>query len=158
MKDNKNLNFQENSTYVLIEGKFPLTDYKDMFSESQKYHKFIEKDKINESNYTLNKLKKIIEENSELKKEIIELKITGFNNSCEEGKLGIYGSCNITVEKRFNNNFNKKNSIISKPTQNPPANTSLVELQENTNNKKILNAKKNLPKNEYVRPSNPLFW
>jgi hypothetical protein len=65
--------FPKDTEYTLTEGKFPLTDYKDMFSESGLYH-------------TLNNN--------------IEVKITGFDNSCQEGQINKYGSCKITVEKK----------------------------------------------------------
>jgi hypothetical protein len=66
--------FPKETTYELTDGKFPLTDYKDLFEESNTYH-------------TLNN--------------DIKIKITGFNNSCEEGKINNdkLGNCKITVEK-----------------------------------------------------------
>ena len=64
--------FPINTEYVLTDGKFPLTDYKDMFSNSGLYH-------------TLN--------------DNIKVKITGFDNSCQKGEINKYGSCNIIVEK-----------------------------------------------------------
>ena len=64
--------FPNGNIYELTEGKFPLSNYKDMFSESGLYH-------------TLN--------------EDIKVKITGFDNSCQEGKINKFGSCKITVEK-----------------------------------------------------------
>jgi hypothetical protein len=70
---NASTDFPINTEYVLTGGKFPLTDYKDMFSKSGLYH-------------TLN--------------DNIKVKITGFNNSCQEGQINKYGSCNITVEKK----------------------------------------------------------
>jgi hypothetical protein len=65
--------FPTDTEYVLTAGKFPLTDYNDLFIESNKYH-------------TLDKN--------------IEVKITGFDNSCQEGQINEYGSCKITVEKK----------------------------------------------------------
>jgi hypothetical protein len=69
---NASTHFPITTEYVLTDGKFPLTDYKDMFSKSGLYH-------------TLN--------------DAIKVKITGFDNSCQEGQINKYGSCNITVEK-----------------------------------------------------------
>ena len=69
---NASTDFPINTEYVLTDGKFPLTDYKDMFSKSGLYH-------------TLNNN--------------IKVKITGFDNSCQEGQINQYGSCKITVEK-----------------------------------------------------------
>ena len=65
-------NTKDELTYELTEGKFPLTDYTDMFSKSGLYH-------------TLNNN--------------IKVKITGFDISCYAGKINEYGSCKITVEK-----------------------------------------------------------
>ena len=56
----------------MTDGKFPLTDYKDEFSESGLYH-------------TLNGN--------------IKVKIIGFNGSCEEGDINKYGPCKIIVER-----------------------------------------------------------
>ena len=64
--------FPINTTYELTDGKFPLTDYKDLFKESNMYH-------------TLNN--------------DIKIKITGFDNSCQEGQINKFGKCHITVEK-----------------------------------------------------------
>ena len=65
--------FKINTEYQLTDGKFPLTDYKDEFSESGLYH-------------TLNGN--------------IKVKIIGFNGSCEEGDdFNKYGPCRIIVER-----------------------------------------------------------
>jgi len=64
--------FKINTEYQLTDGKFPLTDYKDEFSESGLYH-------------TLNGN--------------IKVKIVGFNGSCEEGDINKYGPCKIIVER-----------------------------------------------------------
>ena len=64
--------FKINTEYQLTDGKFPLTDYKDEFSESGLYH-------------TLNGN--------------IKVKIIGFNGSCEEGEINKYGPCKIIVER-----------------------------------------------------------
>jgi hypothetical protein len=64
--------FKINTEYELTDGKFPLTDYKDEFSESGLYH-------------TLNGN--------------IKVKIIGFNGSCEEGDINKYGPCKIIVER-----------------------------------------------------------
>lgn len=68
-----NTDFPKDTIYELTEGKFPLHNFKDMFSESGLYH-------------TLNG--------------DIKVKITGFDNSCQEGKINQFGSCKITVEKK----------------------------------------------------------
>ena len=65
--------FPTNTEYELTAGKFPLTDYKDLFNKSGLYH-------------TLNRN--------------IEVKIIRFDNSCLEGQINKYGSCKITVEKK----------------------------------------------------------
>ena len=64
--------FPIGTEYTLTAGKFPLTDYKDLFNESKSYH-------------TLNGN--------------IEVKIIGFTTFCQKGQIGKYGSCTITVEK-----------------------------------------------------------
>jgi hypothetical protein len=64
--------FPIDTTYELTDGKFPLTDYKDLFEKSNKYH-------------TLNN--------------DIKIKIIGFDNSCQEGQINKFGKCHITVEK-----------------------------------------------------------
>ena len=66
----------------MTDGKFPLTDYTDEFSESGLYH-------------TLNGN--------------IKVKIIGFKNSCEEGDLNKYGPCKIIVEKAFLGGRKKRN-------------------------------------------------
>lgn len=64
--------FKINTEYELTDGKFPLTDYTDAFSESGLYH-------------TLNGN--------------IKVKIISFNGSCEEGEINKYGPCRIIVER-----------------------------------------------------------
>jgi hypothetical protein len=64
--------FPIGTTYELTDGKFPLTDYKDLFEKSNMYH-------------TLNNA--------------IKIKIIGFDNSCQEGQINKFGNCHITVEK-----------------------------------------------------------
>jgi hypothetical protein len=78
--------FKKDNKYELTDGKFPLTDYTDNFSESGLYH-------------TLNGN--------------IKVKIDGFNGSCEEGDINKYGSCQIIVEKVFLGG-RKKRSLKSK--------------------------------------------
>jgi len=75
--------FPTNTQYKLTAGKFPLTDYKDLFSESGLYH--------------------TLDEN-------IEVKITRFDISCQEGQINKYGSCNITVEKKATTGGRKNKS------------------------------------------------
>ena len=62
----------DNKYYELTDGKFPLTDYTDAFSESGLYH--------------------TLDGN-------IKVKIVSFNGSCEEGEINKYGPCRIIVEK-----------------------------------------------------------
>ena len=62
----------DNKYYELTDGKFPLTDYTDAFSESGLYH-------------TLDRN--------------IKVKIISFNGSCEEGEINKYGPCRIIVER-----------------------------------------------------------
>ena len=62
--------FPKGTTYTLG-GKFPLNNYLDLYEKTNTPH-------------TLND---------------IPVKLTGFVNSCQEGKLGMYGACEITVEK-----------------------------------------------------------
>ena len=81
--DNK---FPKDKLYVLRDGKFPLTDYKDMFSKSNLYHRL-----------------DVIDNN-------IKVKITGFDNSCQEGQINKYGSCKITVEKEATTGGRKNKS------------------------------------------------
>ena len=70
--------FKKDNEYELTDGKFPLTDYKDEFSQSGLYH-------------TLNGN--------------IKVKIIGFNGSCEEGDdFNKYGPCRIIVEKANQSN------------------------------------------------------
>jgi len=64
--------FKINTEYQLTDGKFPLTDYTDAFSESGLYH-------------TLDRN--------------IKVKIISFNGSCEEGEINKYGPCRIIVER-----------------------------------------------------------
>ena len=67
----------DNKYYELTDGKFPLTDYTDAFSESGLYH-------------TLNGN--------------IKVKIIRFNGSCEEGEINKYGPCRIIVERANQSN------------------------------------------------------
>jgi|LakMenE18May11ns_1017448.scaffolds.fasta_scaffold9353094_2 hypothetical protein len=78
--------FKIGTEYELTDGKFPLTDYTDIFSESGLYH-------------TLNGN--------------IKVKIDAFNGSCEEGDINKYGSCQIIVEK-VNVGGRKKRNLKSK--------------------------------------------
>ena len=75
--------FPTDTEYELTAGKFPLTDYKDLFSQSELYH--------------------TLDEN-------IEVKITGFTNSCQEGHFNKYSSCEITVEKKATTGGRKNKS------------------------------------------------
>jgi hypothetical protein len=52
-------------------GKFPLNDYKDLFNKTGLPH-------------TLDS---------------VPVRLIGFNNSCQVGQVGKYGSCQIKVEK-----------------------------------------------------------
>jgi hypothetical protein len=74
--------FKKDNEYKLTDGKFPLTDYTDEFSESGLYH--------------------TLDGN-------IKVKIIGFKNSCEEGDLNKYGPCRIIVEKAFLGGRKKRN-------------------------------------------------
>jgi hypothetical protein len=74
--------FKKDNEYKLTDGKFPLTDYTDEFSESGLYH--------------------TLDGN-------IKVKIIGFKNSCEEGDLNKYGPCKIIVEKAFLGGRKKRN-------------------------------------------------
>ena len=74
--------FKKDNEYKLTDGKFPLTDYTDEFSESGLYH--------------------TLDGN-------IKVKIIGFKNSCEEGDLNKYSPCKIIVEKAFLGGRKKRN-------------------------------------------------
>ena len=87
--------FPTNTQYELTAGKFPLTDYNDLFSKSKLYH-------------TLN--------------ENIEVKITGFDNSCQEGQINKYGSCQITVEKKEATTGGRKNKSNRRKTNRRKSN------------------------------------
>jgi hypothetical protein len=63
--------FPINTTITLNSGKFPLTDYKDLYEHSKQTHCIADK----------------------------TLKIIGFNNSCMEGQLNKYGNGHIIVEE-----------------------------------------------------------
>ena len=71
----------DNKYYELTDGKFPLTDYTDAFSESGLYH-------------TLDRN--------------IKVKIISFNGSCEEGEINKYGPCRIIVERANQEGGRKK--------------------------------------------------
>jgi hypothetical protein len=78
----------DDTKYELTDGKFPLTDYNDEFSQSGLYH-------------TLNGN--------------IKVKIIGFNGSCEEGDdFNKYGSCQIIVERANQAGGRKKRNLKSK--------------------------------------------
>ena len=75
--------FKKDNEYELTDGKFPLTDYTDEFSESGKYH--------------------TLDGN-------IKVKIIAFIGSCEEGDdFNKYGPCRIIVEKAFLGGRKKRN-------------------------------------------------
>ena len=75
--------FKKDNEYKLTDGKFPLTDYTDEFSESGKYH--------------------TLDGN-------IKVKIIAFIGSCEEGDdFNKYGPCRIIVEKAFLGGRKKRN-------------------------------------------------
>ena len=74
--------FKKDNEYELTDGKFPLTDYTDEFSESGLYH--------------------MLNGN-------IKVKIISFNGSCEEGDINKYGPCRIIVEKAFLGGRKKRN-------------------------------------------------
>ena len=75
--------FIKDTEYKLTDGKFPLTDYTDEFSESGKYH--------------------TLDGN-------IKVKIIAFIGSCEEGDdFNKYGPCRIIVEKAFLGGRKKRN-------------------------------------------------
>ena len=78
--------FKKDNEYKLTDGKFPLTDYTDEFSESGLYH--------------------TLDGN-------IKVKIVGFNGSCEEGDINKYGPCRIIVEK-VNVGGRKKRNLKNK--------------------------------------------
>ena len=79
--------FKKDNEYELTDGKFPLTDYTDEFSESGLYH--------------------TLDGN-------IKVKIVGFNGSCEEGDdFNKYGPCRIVVEK-VNVGGRKKRNLKNK--------------------------------------------
>lgn len=71
----------------MTDGKFPLTDYKDKFSESGLYHK------LNGN---------------------IKVKIISFKNSCGEGDLNKYGPCRIVVVKKGFWGGRKKRNLKNK--------------------------------------------
>ena len=80
--------FKKDNEYKLTDGKFPLTDYKDEFSQSGLYH-------------TLNGN--------------IKVKIIGFNGSCEEGDdFNKYGPCRIIVERPKQAGGRKKRNLKNK--------------------------------------------
>jgi hypothetical protein len=80
--------FPIDTKYQLMGGKFPLTDYKDLFQNSNKYHTLYEV------------------ENGIVKNEGIKVKLLGFNgDSCKEESIHRYSPCQITVKK-----------VIEKPT------------------------------------------
>ena len=62
--------FPKGTECILTDGKFPLTDYTDMFKHSQKTH-------------TLND---------------IVVKITAFTNNCQTGQINKYAKGKITIE------------------------------------------------------------
>jgi hypothetical protein len=64
--------FPIGSEYTLTDGKFPFTDYKDLFEKSGLYHTF---------------------------NDTIRIKIVGFDISCQAGTVNKYGIGTITVEK-----------------------------------------------------------
>ena len=75
--------FKKDNEYELTDGKFPLTDYTDEFSESGLYH--------------------TLDGN-------IKVKIIAFIGSCEEGDdFNKYGPCRIIVEKAFLGGRKKRN-------------------------------------------------
>ena len=75
--------FKKDNEYKLTDGKFPLTDYTDEFSESGLYH--------------------TLDGN-------IKVKIIAFIGSCEEGDdFNKYGPCRIIVEKAFLGGRKKRN-------------------------------------------------
>ena len=75
--------FKKDNEYELTDGKFPLTDYTDEFSESGKYH--------------------TLDGN-------IKVKIIAFIGSWEEGDdFNKYGPCRIIVEKAFLGGRKKRN-------------------------------------------------
>ena len=78
--------FKKDNEYELTDGKFPLTDYTDAFSESGLYH--------------------MLNGN-------IKVKIISFNGSCEEGDINKYGPCRIIVEK-VNVGGRKKRNLKNK--------------------------------------------
>ena len=63
--------FKKDTIVKLMEGKFPLTDYKDLYKHSYRFHKF--------DNTTV--------------------KLDSFCISCVENKVGKYGTSNIIVSK-----------------------------------------------------------
>jgi len=80
--------FPIGNKYQLMGGTFPLTDYKDLFRKSKKYHHLY-----------------IIEEDV-VKKKDITVKLLGFNcKSCKEEQNHEFDPCQIRVEK-----------VIEKPT------------------------------------------
>ena len=80
--------FKKDNEYKLTDGKFPLTDYTDEFSESGLYH--------------------TLDGN-------IKVKIIGFNGSCEEGDdFNKYGPCRIIVERPKQAGGRKKRNLKNK--------------------------------------------
>ena len=79
--------FKKDTVYELTDGKFPLTDYKDQFSESKKYH--------------------MLNGN-------IKVKIIRFDNSCIEGEINKYGPCQIKVERANQAGGRKKRNLKNK--------------------------------------------
>jgi hypothetical protein len=79
--------FPRGTHYQLMGGKFPLTDYKDLFQHSNKYH-------------TLYKV-----ENGIVNYKDITVELLYSNGNCNEEPDHIYDPCQITVKK-----------VIEKPT------------------------------------------
>ena len=80
--------FKKDNEYKLTDGKFPLTDYTDEFSESGLYH--------------------TLDGN-------IKVKIIAFIGSCEEGDdFNKYGPCRIIVERPKQAGGRKKRNLKNK--------------------------------------------
>jgi len=63
-----------NEILTLVSGKFPLTDYKDLYENSKETYKF-----KNENG------------------KVYELILDGFNNACHSGRVNRYNKCNLDV-------------------------------------------------------------
>ena len=89
--------------------------------------------------------------------ENIEVKITGFDNSCYEGQINRYGSCKITVEKKETaaapapNTAETVKAAPAAETLGPVSGDKLVKGQCYSNTNKYLGVYK-----DFIRGDNPI--